>query len=495
MITRALFLALTLAFSSGGCLAAVDFVDTAKTVSSTPVYERVSDPKQECWIERVAQQSSSPREEQHCRRIENYREVINRYDVTYLYNGKNVQTKLRNQPGNTLEVRVGPIEQGMKCDAVDSAKIISVAPNFERVKEGDHSRDAFTGVKVNYLYNGREVNTILPGTDGPQTSLLQLCLVAVSNEDKKTAPSENDGSAKSANVSVQPNANIVVNSDCGKIPLGEKWESDTSYIFAKVPPTFDFGDDQLIQKTIVELINGNRIAQQLMRKTVEESPLHDLCKGLFVVLAPRYPKELGVSDSCRVRSITECLDKQTGMDANIPYAYLRIAAEFGSKANKVGYWGKQIYSNVYLEKKAEAQKQKVEAQKQADAEEKVKKTEQALLSEALRINNVASNQRELFEVAVRKNIKSDEMGCLGSNAQCREFRLVSINSLPISRADTLNGTTQKWHVMLSFLIKSNWGMVNTGGKWSEYKTCSQYNKVGTTWTVMSSAQNFCMTPQ
>jgi uncharacterized protein YcfJ len=37
---------------------AADFVDTARVVSSTPIYERVSEPKQECWTETV--DSSAP---------------------------------------------------------------------------------------------------------------------------------------------------------------------------------------------------------------------------------------------------------------------------------------------------------------------------------------------------------------------------------------------------------------------------------------------------
>lgn len=35
---------------------AADFVDTARVVSSTPIYERVSEPRQECWTETVDSQ-------------------------------------------------------------------------------------------------------------------------------------------------------------------------------------------------------------------------------------------------------------------------------------------------------------------------------------------------------------------------------------------------------------------------------------------------------
>ncbi len=159
-----------------GNIHAVDFFDTAKVVSSTPVYERVSDPKQECWIEtvsstgtvtktvpqersiggallggvvggvvgnqvgqgggrtaataagaiagaligdRVANQDNAQtqevaqapqmREERHCRQIENYKEVIRGYDVTYRYGGKDVTVRLPNDPGDTVRVGVGVV--------------------------------------------------------------------------------------------------------------------------------------------------------------------------------------------------------------------------------------------------------------------------------------------------------------------------------------------------------------------------------------------------
>ena len=37
-----------------GTVWAADFVDTAKVVSSTPILERVSEPRQECWNETVS---------------------------------------------------------------------------------------------------------------------------------------------------------------------------------------------------------------------------------------------------------------------------------------------------------------------------------------------------------------------------------------------------------------------------------------------------------
>lgn len=158
---------------------AADYVDTAKVISSTPIYERVSEPKQECWVETVSStgtvtksvpveersvggallggliggvvgsqigqgngstvatgagaiagaiigdrvankdaqqqvqtttsQVPQTREERHCRQVENFREVIRGYNVTYRYNGKDISTRLPHQPGNTVKVSVGVV--------------------------------------------------------------------------------------------------------------------------------------------------------------------------------------------------------------------------------------------------------------------------------------------------------------------------------------------------------------------------------------------------
>ncbi len=190
---------------------AADFVDTARVVSSTPIYDRINEPRRECWTEnvqsapkersmtgavvggvaggllgsqvggghgstvatgagavagavvgdRVSNPDSNrsatgsivggiagallgsqigggsgnkaataaggvagvligdrvanpdrPRNEQveRCRDVENYREVIKGYNVTYRYNGRDVKVTLPYQPGDTVRVGVGLIE-------------------------------------------------------------------------------------------------------------------------------------------------------------------------------------------------------------------------------------------------------------------------------------------------------------------------------------------------------------------------------------------------
>ena len=153
---------------------AADFTDTAKVIATTPIYERVSEPKQECWNETVTstgtvtrsvpveehsiggallggviggvigsqvgdgngntiatgagaiagaiigdrvankdapQQATTTqvpqtREERHCRQVDNFRDVIRGYNVTYRYNGQDITTRMPSPPGETVRVGV-----------------------------------------------------------------------------------------------------------------------------------------------------------------------------------------------------------------------------------------------------------------------------------------------------------------------------------------------------------------------------------------------------
>lgn len=168
------YLLIMLAAVSSSAAWATDFVDTAKVIASTPIYERVSEPKQECWNETVTSPGFSPgaapaeerslggallggviggvlgsqvgqghgstaataagaiagaligdraanpgnaqaqqgaqapqsRVERHCRQIENFRDVIRGYNVTYRYNGHDVTVRMPAQPGETVRVGV-----------------------------------------------------------------------------------------------------------------------------------------------------------------------------------------------------------------------------------------------------------------------------------------------------------------------------------------------------------------------------------------------------
>lgn len=165
-------LAVTLALSSGlvsadydGRYAATDFADRAKVVSSTPVYERINEPRRECRTEYRSYEERSYRNDNNtgnavlgaivgglvgstigkgtgrvaasavgaatgavigdrwndrdggytttrtrpvetCRMIDSFRDEVVGYDVIYRYQGKEFSTRLPYNPGEWLDVNV-----------------------------------------------------------------------------------------------------------------------------------------------------------------------------------------------------------------------------------------------------------------------------------------------------------------------------------------------------------------------------------------------------
>ncbi len=141
------------------------FIDWAPVLSSTPVYQRVSQPRQECWTEQVATNEvrRSPdvpvgaivggivggvlghqigsgrgndvatvagaiggtvvgnnldqnnrtttvtpvtRDVQRCRTVQGYADVIQGFDVRYQYSGREYVTRLPYDPGERIRLRV-----------------------------------------------------------------------------------------------------------------------------------------------------------------------------------------------------------------------------------------------------------------------------------------------------------------------------------------------------------------------------------------------------
>jgi uncharacterized protein YcfJ len=140
-----------------------DFVDIAPVVYSSPIVERVSEPRQECWTETPAaapargvgsyvapaigavvggllgslvgsgngrvvasatgaavgamaghaignDNAASAQPVQRCRTVDATREVIQGYNVVYRYNGQDITTTLPYDPGQTVRVGVGILD-------------------------------------------------------------------------------------------------------------------------------------------------------------------------------------------------------------------------------------------------------------------------------------------------------------------------------------------------------------------------------------------------
>ncbi|HKA44312.1 MAG TPA: glycine zipper 2TM domain-containing protein [Burkholderiales bacterium] len=153
--------AILLAMADAG-IAAPDYTDTAQVIAATPIIERVSEPRTECFTE-PASAPAPPRDRslvgpvvggvagavignqvghgsgraaataagaiagtiigdrvgnsdaqtagtqpvQRCRTVETVREVVKGYNVVYRYNGRDITTTMPYNPGSVVRVAVG----------------------------------------------------------------------------------------------------------------------------------------------------------------------------------------------------------------------------------------------------------------------------------------------------------------------------------------------------------------------------------------------------
>jgi len=155
--------AMIITLTGASAYAASDFVDTAQVVSSTPIIERVSEPRQECDTVAAPKKESNivapiiggviggllghqvgggsgqtaativgatggavagtmignragAQPTQRCRTVESTRDVVNGYNVVYRYNGRDVNVALPYNPGSTIKVGVGVILDERSAD-------------------------------------------------------------------------------------------------------------------------------------------------------------------------------------------------------------------------------------------------------------------------------------------------------------------------------------------------------------------------------------------
>lgn len=157
-----LALAVPAAWAAPHRMAPEPFADTARVVSSTPVYEEYNEPRRECWVERVGytyekdnrsyggailgaivggvvgnqfgqgggrtaataagaavgamagdnldnrdrQARRVPVEEERCRTVDNWSRRVVGYDVVYRYQGREYTTFMPYDPGRSVKVRV-----------------------------------------------------------------------------------------------------------------------------------------------------------------------------------------------------------------------------------------------------------------------------------------------------------------------------------------------------------------------------------------------------
>ena len=105
---------------------AENFTEFAPVISSTPIMQRVTQPREECWTETITTDEVRRlggisigsfdtstnvvvpvrRDVQRCRTVEEATDVIQGYDVRYRYHGHEYVTRFSYDPGTRIPVDV-----------------------------------------------------------------------------------------------------------------------------------------------------------------------------------------------------------------------------------------------------------------------------------------------------------------------------------------------------------------------------------------------------
>lgn len=158
-ILPTLMLALTQAMpaTAGG------FKDTAWVVSSTPVYERVNEPRRECWTEQVG--------------YERVRSGDREYGGAILGGivGGLLGNTIGKGNGRGVATAVGAATGAITGDRIDNdgneGRVYRRPIYEERCGVTDNWSQRLTGYNVVYRYNGHDYNAFLPYDPGPSVKV------------------------------------------------------------------------------------------------------------------------------------------------------------------------------------------------------------------------------------------------------------------------------------------------------------------------------------
>jgi uncharacterized protein YcfJ len=142
-----------LAALAGTSAAATDFVDTAPVISSTPIIDRVAEPRQECSpVPSAAPTQAQPRD----------------YGGAVLGGiaGGLLGAQVGKGNGKTAAAAVGAAVGAIVGDNVQNGQRTAAAP-AQPCRTVQVMRDVVRGYTVVYQYSGRDVTVILPYDPGP----------------------------------------------------------------------------------------------------------------------------------------------------------------------------------------------------------------------------------------------------------------------------------------------------------------------------------------
>jgi len=131
---------------------AADYTDTALVVSTTPIIERVREPRQECTTEMPAQ--PAPQAE---------RSII--APIIGGVAGALLGSTVGRGSGRDAAMAAGAIAGAIVGDRIDHQPLAETP--IQRCRTVETIRDSTRGYTVVYHYNGRDVTTMLPHDPGP----------------------------------------------------------------------------------------------------------------------------------------------------------------------------------------------------------------------------------------------------------------------------------------------------------------------------------------
>lgn len=138
---------------AGAVHAATDLIDTARVISSTPIVERLSEPRQEC---EPAQAPAQPQAQER-----DYSGAV----IGGLAGGL-LGAQIGKGNGRTAAAAVGAAVGAMVGDSVQKSQNAPAAP-AQQCRTVESSREVIKGYTVVYHYNGRDITTTLPYDPGP----------------------------------------------------------------------------------------------------------------------------------------------------------------------------------------------------------------------------------------------------------------------------------------------------------------------------------------
>ena len=138
---------------AGAAHAATDLIDTATVISSTPIVERVIEPRQEC--------EAAPAPAQPQAQEPDYTGAV----IGGVAGGV-LGAQVGRGNGRTAAAAVGAAVGAMIGDSVQKSRRAAQAP-AQQCRTVESAREVIKGYTVVYHYNGRDITTTLPYEPGP----------------------------------------------------------------------------------------------------------------------------------------------------------------------------------------------------------------------------------------------------------------------------------------------------------------------------------------